>query len=198
LNNELIINADILVTYPVDGRFPSLNLAQSVACFCYEWASFSEAMGPPPGWTMEEKPAAPRGAFESFFDNLIAELDDSRFFWPDDRKVTMVETLRNALVRGRFTMGEISLIRGAFRSLVEGPRRRATQSDAARARAVAQEWLAQRPDWNDSMSIECFYAPDTIVALISHGDGRTSVVVMTLKDWQVASAQAYPPANGKG
>jgi tRNA/rRNA methyltransferase len=198
LDNELIINADILVTYPVDGRFPSLNLAQSVACFCYEWASFSEAMGPPPGWTMEEKPAAPRGAFESFFDNLIAELDDSRFFWPDDRKVTMVETLRNALVRGRFTMGEISLIRGAFRSLVEGPRRRATQSDAARARAVAQEWLAQRPDWNDSMSIECFYAPDTIVALISHGDGRTSVVVMTLKDWQVASAQAYPPANGKG
>jgi TrmH family RNA methyltransferase len=48
LDNDLIINADILVTYPVDGRFPSLNLAQSVACFCYEWASFSEAEGPPP------------------------------------------------------------------------------------------------------------------------------------------------------
>jgi tRNA/rRNA methyltransferase len=140
LDNELIINADILVTYPVDGRFPSLNLAQSVACFCYEWASFSEGEGPPPGWTMGEKPAAPRAAFESFFDNLIAQLDDSRFFWPDDRKVTMVETLRNALVRNRFTMGEISLIRGAIASLVTGPRRRAVDTDTAKARALFEVW----------------------------------------------------------
>jgi tRNA/rRNA methyltransferase len=142
LDNDLIIGADILVTYPVDGRFPSLNLAQSVACFCYEWASFSEAEGPPPGWTMSEPPAAPRAAFESFFDNLIAELDDSRFFWPDDRKTTMVETLRNALIRNRLTMGEISLIRGAIRSLVEGPRRRALESDAARARGLLDAWDA--------------------------------------------------------
>lgn len=141
LDNELIIAADMLVTYPVDGRFPSLNLAQSVACFCYEWASFSEAAGPPPGWTMEEKPAAPRAAFESFFDNLISELDASRFFWPDDRKGTMVETLRNAFVRGRFTMNEISLIRGAMRSLVEGPRRRAVESDSQRARLVFENHL---------------------------------------------------------
>jgi tRNA/rRNA methyltransferase len=142
LDNDLIIGADILVTYPVDGRFPSLNLAQSVACFCYEWASFSEAGGPPPGWTMAEKPAAPRAAFESFFDNLITELDNSRFFWPDDRKVTMVETLRNAFIRNRLTMGEISLIRGAIASLVAGPRRRAVESDQARARAATQAWLA--------------------------------------------------------
>jgi tRNA/rRNA methyltransferase len=140
LDNDLIINADILVTYPVDGRFPSLNLAQSVACFCYEWASFSESEGPPPGWTMAEKPAAPRAAFESFFDNLIGELDDSRFFWPDDRKGTMVETLRNALIRNRFTMGEISLIRGAIRSLVEGPRRRAMETDFERAKTLLIGW----------------------------------------------------------
>jgi tRNA/rRNA methyltransferase len=191
LDNELIINADILVTYPVDGRFPSLNLAQSVACFCYEWASFSEAAGPPPGWTMEEKPAAPRGAFESFFDNLIAELDDSRFFWPDDRKTTMVETLRNALVRGRFTMGEISLIRGAVRSLVEGPRRRAMESDAARARELAQAWLAQQPDWDNGVSIECLYAAGTIIALAQHKNERTNVHIMTLKDWQIDSVAHY-------
>jgi tRNA/rRNA methyltransferase len=149
LDNDLIIGADILVTYPVDGRFPSLNLAQSVACFCYEWASFSEANGPPPGWTMSEKPAAPRAAFESFFDNLITELDDSRFFWPDDRKVTMVETLRNAFIRNRLTMGEISLIRGAIASLVAGPRRRAVESDQARAKAATQTWLTSNAEFAD-------------------------------------------------
>jgi tRNA/rRNA methyltransferase len=141
LDNDLIINSDLLVTYPVDGRFPSLNLAQSVACFCYEWASFSEDGGPPPGWTMQEQPAAPRAAFESFFDHLIDQLDSSRFFWPDDRKQTMVETLRNALVRGRFTMNEVSLIRGAVRSLVDGPRRRAQESDAQRARSAFEAHL---------------------------------------------------------
>jgi tRNA/rRNA methyltransferase len=185
LDNELIINADILVTYPVDGRFPSLNLAQSVACFCYEWASFSEASGPPPGWTMEEKPAAPRGAFESFFDNLITELDDSRFFWPDDRKTTMVETLRNALVRGRFTMGEISLIRGAVRSLVEGPRRRAMESDALRAQDIAQAWLAQQPAWQDHRSIDYHYLPGTVFCVIVNKVGRAFMYVLTLKEWQI-------------
>jgi tRNA/rRNA methyltransferase len=144
LDNDLIIGADLLVTFPVDGRFPSLNLAQSVACFCYEWASGSEASGPPPGWTIEEKPTAPRAAFESFFGHWVADLDETRFFWPEDRKGTMVETMRNAFVRGRFTMNEISLIRGALRSLAGGPRRRALETDAAMQRARLAAWVKAR------------------------------------------------------
>ena len=146
LDNDLIIGADLLVTFPVDGRFPSLNLAQSVACFCYEWASGSEADGPPPGWTIEEKPTAPRAAFESFFEHWVADLDETRFFWPEDRKGTMVETMRNAFVRGRFTMNEISLIRGALRSLAGGPRRRALETDAAVQRAKLEAWVKARRD----------------------------------------------------
>lgn len=189
LDNQLIINADILVTYPVDGRFPSLNLAQSVACFCYEWASFSEAEGPPPGWTMEEKPAAPRQAFESFFENLVTELDTSRFFWPDDRKGTMVETMRNALVRGRFTMGEISLLRGAISSLVTGPRRRAIDSDQARAREVAAAWLAVSSPGDDIA--ECFYAGATIIAEVAQGGGGSAVYVLRLKGWHIETARRF-------
>ena len=187
LDNDLIINADILVTYPVDGKFPSLNLAQSVACFCYEWASFSEAEGPPPGWTMAEKPAAPRTAFESFFDNLITELDASRFFWPDDRKVTMVETLRNAFVRGRFSMGEISLIRGAMRSLVEGPRRRAMESDTARAREVVGAWVAA----GEAGAITDFlYADGSAVVAVAKTDGGVRVHFVSLRNWEVETARS--------
>ena len=189
LDNDLIINADILVTYPVDGKFPSLNLAQSVACFCYEWASFSEAAGPPPGWTMEEKPAAPRAAFESFFDNLITDLDASRFFWPDDRKTTMVETLRNAFVRGRFSMGEISLIRGAMRSLIEGPRRRAMESDTTRARAIAMAWAAENCAGGDVT--EFMFVNITIVMTLTNVGVGTSAYFLTLKNWQVETVRSY-------
>ena len=144
LDNDLIIGADILVTFPVDGRFPSLNLAQSVACFCYEWASSSEADGPPPGWSIEQKPTAPRAAFESFFEHWVEELDTTRFFWPEDRKGTMIETMRNAFVRARLTMGEVSLMRGALRSLAGGPRRRALETDAETQRATMAAWLDAR------------------------------------------------------
>jgi hypothetical protein len=37
-------------------------------------------------------------------------------------------------------MNEISLIRGAMRSLVEGPRRRALESDSQRAREVFEDY----------------------------------------------------------
>lgn len=194
LDNDLIINADILVTYPVDGRFPSLNLAQSVACFCYEWASFSEADGPPPGWTMEEKPAAPRAAFESFFDNLIDELDASRFFWPDDRKTTMVETLRNALVRNRLTMGEISLIRGAIRSLVEGPRRRALESDALRARQVFDAWLVEQPLDQQGIVSDFVYSDKMMIASLKGANDQPTAWFVRLVDWQVGSAYSVGPS----
>ena len=154
LDNDLIIGADLLVTFPVDGRFPSLNLAQSVACFCYEWASGSEADGAPPGWTIEEKPTAPRAAFESFFEHWVADLDETRFFWPEDRKGTMVETMRNAFVRGRFTMNEISLIRGALRSLAGGPRRRALETDAAVQRAKLEAWVKARREGNQPVCLD--------------------------------------------
>jgi tRNA/rRNA methyltransferase len=195
LHNDLIINADILVTYPVDGRFPSLNLAQSVACFCYEWASFSEAEGPPPGWTMTEHPAAPRHAFESFFDNLIAELDASRFFWPDDRKVTMVETLRNALVRNRLTMGEISLIRGAIRSLVEGPRRRAMESDRQRALDVTSAWIATQPNGQDCKVTDFLYLDGKALATVANKDGRAGAYFVALKDWQIETGHYFVRAG---
>jgi tRNA/rRNA methyltransferase len=144
LDNELIIAADVLVTYPVDGRFPSLNLAQSVAVFCYEWAAHRETGGPPPGWVVADHAPAPRAAFESLFSHLITELDTTRFFWPDDRRETMVATLRTALTRARLSMAEVSLLRGALKSLIGGPRRRALESDEARVRADLQAWLAAR------------------------------------------------------
>lgn len=174
LDNDLIIGADVLMTFPVDGRFPSLNLAQAVACFCYEWASGTEADGPPPGWMIEEKIPAPRAAFESFFDHWVQELDTTRFFWPDDRKTTMVETMRNAFIRGRFTMNEISLIRGALRSLAGGARRRAIDSDTRLIQTRLQTWIAGRAA-GDHATCETCQRADAVI-----GSGPTTCTLVTM------------------
>jgi hypothetical protein len=97
----------------------------------------------------------------------------------------MVETLRNALVRNRLTMGEISLIRGAIRSLVEGPRRRAIESDTQRAREVVMAWIRQQPSLKISNISEFWHLNGKIFVKFLHDDGRFSGHFFTLKDWQV-------------
>ena len=118
-----LISADYIVTYPTDFKFPSLNLAQSVAVFSYLWAvRGGDKM--PDGWHIPNHEAAPRKYFENLFDFLISELDEIGFFWPADRRENMVETLKNSLVRAQFSESEINLFRGALRVIAEGPRRR--------------------------------------------------------------------------
>ena len=118
-----LISADYIVTYPTDFKFPSLNLAQSVAVFSYLWA-VRDGDKMPDGWNIQNHEAAPRKYFENLFDFLISELDEIGFFWPADRRENMVETLKNSLVRAQFSESEINLFRGALRVIAEGPRRR--------------------------------------------------------------------------
>ncbi|WP_284360439.1 RNA methyltransferase [Candidatus Phycosocius spiralis] len=210
LDNDLIIGADILVTFPVDGRFPSLNLAQSVACLCYEWASLSEADGPPPGWSIEQKPTAPRAAFESFFEHWVEELDTTRFFWPNDRKGTMIETMRNAFVRARLTMGEVSLMRGALRSLAGGARRRALETDAETHRATMTAWLNARSSGdtatlaslqipNASISegprnvilIECVFDFRQGIVLTQNAEGKMGAWIIQLQNGLIEDARYF-------
>lgn len=118
-----LVSADYIITYPTDFRFPSLNLAQSVAIFCYLWA-VRDGNKMPDGWNIEKSEIAPRKYFDNLYDFLVKELDDCGFFWPIDRRENMLETLRNPMVRARFSESEINLFRGALRVIAEGPRRR--------------------------------------------------------------------------
>ncbi len=118
-----LISADYIVTYPTDFKFPSLNLAQSVAVFSYLWA-VRDGDIMPDGWKIENAEVAERKFFDNMYDFLVKELDECGFFWPIDRRENMLETLRNPLVRARFSESEINLFRGAMRVISEGPRRR--------------------------------------------------------------------------
>lgn len=137
LDNKSINIADYLITMPTDFRFPSLNLAQSVAVFSYVWAAREEIKGAPKGWNINDPIPAKREAFDNMFDFFINELSNKGFFWPEDRKENMVEVLRTPMVRARFSENEINLFRGALRVFSEGSRKRYTDSK----KQEIKEWL---------------------------------------------------------
>ena len=74
LENDEISLADAIVTFPVDPRFSSVNLAQAVLLVAYEWRK-RETAGALPFAGGVRSPPAPREMLLSFFDYIEAELE---------------------------------------------------------------------------------------------------------------------------
>jgi tRNA/rRNA methyltransferase len=116
LPNEMVADADAIITLPVDRDFWSLNLAQTVACCAYEWRASDavsdvfEAVGLP----------ASKEDMHRLFVHFETELDRAGFFHPPEKTPLMVNNLRSALVRARFTEQEARTFRGAIKALALG------------------------------------------------------------------------------
>lgn len=142
LDNDAVALADAIVTYPVNPGFWSLNLAQAVAVFSYEWGA---AAGPGLPERFRSAPAegvegpATREELMGLIAHFEEELDASGFFWPPIKAELMKQNLRSTLTRQVLTSQEVSTLRGAIKSIAQGPRRRvrelrAREADAERAR----------------------------------------------------------------
>ncbi len=107
-----------VVTAPVDERFASLNLAQTVALVAYEWRMTGEP-GAPAGFDAAPAPA-PHAAILGFYEQLEGELDAAGFFHPAEKRPSMVRNLRIALGRARFTEQEVRTLRGVVTALSKG------------------------------------------------------------------------------
>ncbi len=107
-----------IVTAPVDPRFASLNLAQSVAIIAYEWR-LTETDAPPAGFDALAAPAE-QAAVLGLYVQLEAELDAAGFFHPAEKRPSMVRNLRIALGRARFTEQEVRTLRGVVTALAKG------------------------------------------------------------------------------
>ncbi|HAQ34036.1 MAG: rRNA methyltransferase [Maricaulis sp.] len=116
LENHDVAGADAILTLPVCPEFKSLNLAQAVAVVAYEWAS---GEGVPEAFT-ELSPPAPREDIDRLFEHFESELDRAGFFHPPDKTPLMINNLRSALVRARFTDQEARTFRGAIKALALG------------------------------------------------------------------------------
>jgi tRNA/rRNA methyltransferase len=121
LDNDEISLADAIVTFPVDPKFSSLNLAQAVLLVGYEWFKGEDGALPFEGG-MRSQPAK-RETLASFFDFVEGELDEIGYF-PPDKRSTMIRNMRDIFHRTALTEQDIRTLRGAIRALAEGRRLR--------------------------------------------------------------------------
>ncbi|WP_297737105.1 RNA methyltransferase [uncultured Maricaulis sp.] len=116
LPNEAVNMADAIITLPVDRSFSSLNLAQAVAVIAYEWTAGEGA----PAEFEPVSDVAAREDLERMFEHFEYELDRAGFFHPPSKTPLMVQNLRNAFIRGRWTEQEVRTFRGAVKALALG------------------------------------------------------------------------------
>jgi len=134
LSNEEISLSDIIVSFPVNPAFASLNIAQAVLLMGYEWLQGADEASekfPKNGKRSSEKncyenkkskqiqlePAATKEALYDFFDQLEEALQVRGYFRPPARKKVMVDNLRAVLTKAEFGAAEIRLLRGVVSSL---------------------------------------------------------------------------------
>lgn len=130
LDNDEVSLADAILTFPVDPKFASLNLAQAVLLVGYEWFKASTGGAAPFPAGPPSVPATREGMV-SFFGFLEDSLADAGFFPPDKRPI-MARNLRDIFHRLEMTEQDVRTLRGAMTALVRG-RRGGSRPDRAAA-----------------------------------------------------------------
>ena len=118
LTTQDVAYANGILSIPVNPDFPSLNLAQAVMVFCYEWGkqmSLSGIHSP-----LDEEPLASHDEFSHMMDHLVAELSSAGFFHPEEKKAVMVRNLMAMFQRTRLTHLEVQALRGVIKALSRG------------------------------------------------------------------------------
>ena len=107
-----------IVTIPIDPKFRSLNLAQAVAITAYEWR-MGLAGAAPETMKGEDEPA-PLAEVTRFYEHLEQDLEDAGFFFPPEKKPSMVRNLRVIFARARLSTQETRTLRGVLTALTKG------------------------------------------------------------------------------
>ncbi|WP_207461771.1 RNA methyltransferase [Azospirillum sp. SYSU D00513] len=115
VNDDLTL-AETLITVPLNPSFASLNLAQAVLLISYEWFQTGEI---PPDRFLHTGATRPATKAELFnlFDHLESQLDRTGFFTSEEKRPSMVRTLRNALERMQMTEQEVRTFHGVIAAL---------------------------------------------------------------------------------
>jgi tRNA/rRNA methyltransferase len=119
LTNEEVALANRIVTFPVNPGFASLNLAQAVLLMGYEW--FKLASGGMIPFSMPERSErASSHQMQTFFDNLVAELDKVEFLRPAEKRDVMLVNLRNIFSRMEPSKQDMHTLHGVVMAIAEG------------------------------------------------------------------------------
>ncbi|MGZ3297720.1 MAG: RNA methyltransferase [Asticcacaulis sp.] len=119
LETQDIALCQAIVTIPVDPHFQSLNLAQAVNIILYEWR-LKVMDAPKAAFTLNMDEPADLKKVHGLYHHLEDELEKSGFFFPPEKKDSMVRNLRVALGRAHFTDQEVRTFRGVVTALTRG------------------------------------------------------------------------------
>jgi tRNA/rRNA methyltransferase len=117
LENEDLVQANAIITVPVNPDFPSLNLAQCVLLLGYEWqrqtgAASAEEM------VFNRTDFATRVEVEKLGDHFEEKLEAAGFFHPPAKVPGMKLSLRNMWSRLGLTKAEVATLHGMLRQIV--------------------------------------------------------------------------------
>jgi tRNA/rRNA methyltransferase len=117
LFNEEVALADEIVTFPVNPKFASLNIAQAALLMSYEWMKSGLASETDTNFSGPEVQPAEKHHVHGLLDHLEQALDARGYFRPAAKKPKMVDNMRAVLTRPGFTEAEIKVLRGIVASL---------------------------------------------------------------------------------
>ncbi len=120
LDNDDIACADSLIRYDLNPGFMSLNLAQAVMVFGYEWWLARQGELPVRALQTNETSPANKGELDNFMDHLIRECDAAGFLKNPQKRPGMVRNLRHFFQRGEVTRQELNTLHGVVSELVRG------------------------------------------------------------------------------
>ena len=119
LQNDEVALANRIITFPVNPGFASLNLAQAVLLMGYEWFKLATSNALP--FAMPERSErASHHQMQTFFDNLVSELDRVEFLRPPEKRDTMLVNLRNIFTRMEPTKQDMHTLHGVVMAIAEG------------------------------------------------------------------------------
>ena len=121
LDNDDMAEADVLVRYPLNPAFLSLNLAQAVMVMAYEWWMAADETLPRTLMT-NETGIATKAELENFLAHLTDQLDACGFLRNLPKRPGMVRNLRHFLQRGEVTEQELRTLHGIVTELALGRR----------------------------------------------------------------------------
>jgi tRNA/rRNA methyltransferase len=119
LENDDMVQADTVLSIPLNPQFSSLNVAQAVLLVCYEWAAAADTT---PAQRMADHAARPvtKDELQNLFDHLERALDQSGFLRHKVMRPAMVNNLRALLQRANMTEQEARTFHGVIKFLSKG------------------------------------------------------------------------------
>ena len=117
LENDEIVQANAIVSVPVNPDFPSLNLAQCVLLTGYEWRRATR-QAEAPRTEMAGSDWAEQHEVEALARHYDSRLAEAGFYFPEHKAASMKRNLRNMWSRMPLTRTDVQMLHGIMRQMV--------------------------------------------------------------------------------